>query len=116
MQRKIKKKLFVFSIISSELTVLICLYSEEKTCDKQSMSSQTVPRFFILLRETFSDLIAFTLINKYAKGSELNSVWARLPCCFSKCLQKRDFLDIYLTTVFRVHNFQNNERCESSFF
>ena len=69
MQRKIKKKLFVFSIISSELTVLICLYQEEKTCDKQSMSSQTVPRFFILLRETFSDLIAFTLINKYAKGA-----------------------------------------------
>ena len=46
----------------------------------------------------------------------MNSVWVRLPSCFSKRLQKRDFLDIYLTTVFRVRNFQNNERCESSFF
>ena len=31
-------------------------------------------------------------------NSDLNSVWARLPCCFSKCPLKRNFLDIYLTT------------------
>ena len=36
-----------------------------------------------------------------------DSVWARLPCCFSKGLQKWDFLDIYLTTAFRVCNFKN---------
>ena len=38
---------------------------------------------------------------------DLNSVWARSPCCFSKSLQKRDFLDIYLTTAFQVGNFEN---------
>ena len=40
-------------------------------------------------------------------GSDLNSVWTRLPCCFSKGLQRPDFLDIYLTTVFPVCNFEN---------
>ena len=39
-------------------------------------------------------------------GSGFNSVLARLPCCFSKGLQKQDFLDIYLSTVFGVHNIQ----------
>ena len=37
----------------------------------------------------------------------MNSVWSPLPCCLSKGLQKRDLLDIYLTTVFGVYNFQN---------
>ena len=39
--------------------------------------------------------------------SDLNSVWASLPCCFLKGLQKGDFLHIYLTTVFGVRNFEN---------
>ena len=46
-------------------------------------------------------------MKEYAKGADLNSVYARLPCCFSKGLEKGDFLDIYLTTVFRVRNFEN---------
>ena len=29
---------------------------------------------------------------------DFNSAWARLPCCFSKVLLKRHFLDIYQTT------------------
>ena len=33
------------------------------------MCSQTVRRFCVLLRETFSNSIAFALINKYAKGA-----------------------------------------------
>ena len=37
----------------------------------------------------------------------LESVWARLQSCFSKGLQKQDFLDIYLTTVLEVPNFKN---------
>ena len=40
-------------------------------------------------------------------GSDLNSVRTRLPCCFWKVLQKQDFLDIHLTTVFGVHNSEN---------
>ena len=32
------------------------------------MCSQRVQRFDILLRETFSNSITFTVINKYAKG------------------------------------------------
>ena len=36
-----------------------------------------------------------------------DSVWARLPCCILKGLQKRDFLDINLTTTFGVCNFKN---------
>ena len=30
--------------------------------------------------------------------ADFKSSWARLPCCLSKDLLKRDFLDIYLTT------------------
>ena len=30
--------------------------------------------------------------------TDLNSAWARLPCCLSKGPLKRDFLDIYMTT------------------
>ena len=40
-------------------------------------------------------------------GLDFNSVWTHVPCCISKGLQKHDFLDIYLTTFFRVRNFQN---------
>ena len=50
---------------------------EQKTCDRLSMCSQTVWRFCILLRKTFSDSIAFTVINKYAKGAavEISTVF-----------------------------------------
>ena len=34
-------------------------------------------------------------------------VSACLPCCLSRCRLKRVFLDIYLTTSFRVRNFVN---------
>ena len=37
MQAKIRKKIFVFKIIASELVALNCLYSEENTCHQQSM-------------------------------------------------------------------------------
>ena len=83
------------------------------------MCSQTVRRFCILLRETFSNSIAFTLINKYAKGAKglhLHSVGACLICCFSKSLQKRDFLDIYLTTVYGVRNSENTSALRVIFF
>ena len=40
-------------------------------------------------------------------GSDFNRFWARLSCCISKGLQKRNFLDVYLTTVFGIRNFRN---------
>ena len=49
-------------------------------------------------------------------GSDLNSVWVRLPGCFSKGLQKRDFSDIYLTMVFGVRNFENTSAKRVIFF
>ena len=40
-------------------------------------------------------------------GSEFNSVWLALPCCFSKGRLERDILDISLTTFFGVRNLGN---------
>ena len=74
MQKKIVKKLFVSQIIVSELVPLNCLYQEGNTCLKQSMFSQTVLRFFIPLRETFSNSIALSEINKYGKGATIKIV------------------------------------------
>ena len=39
--------------------------------------------------------------------SDFNSVCTRSPCCFSKVLEKQHLIDIYLTTVFGVWNFEN---------
>ena len=39
-----------------------------------------------------------------------------LPYCFSKDLQKREFLDIYLTPVFRVRNFTKYINYEGHIF
>ena len=69
------------------------------------MCSQAVPNFCMLLRENFSNSLAFTLINKYAKGAVVHI--SKAFGLVSMGLQKRDFLDIYLTTAFGVCNFQN---------
>ena len=55
------------------------------------------PRFFMSIRETFSDSISLALIDEFDKGAVICS-WVCLPCCFSKGSLKGDFLDIYLTT------------------
>ena len=44
------------------------------------------------------------------------SVWPRLPCCISKGRQDREFLDICLTAVFGVRNFQNTSAMRVIFF
>ena len=73
------------------------------------MCSQTVGRCCILLRETFSDSVTFTVINKYGKWchSDFSTVWSHLPCCLSKGPLKQDFLDIYVTTFFLIRKFGN---------
>ena len=43
------------------------------------MSSQAVREFSILLRETFSNSIAFPLINKYAKGAVVQILTVFVP-------------------------------------
>ena len=42
MQRKIEKKFFVSEIIVSELVALNCVYKEDNTSHRQSMSQLTV--------------------------------------------------------------------------
>ena len=37
MKKKIKKKFFIFEIITSELVALNCLYREETTCHGHSV-------------------------------------------------------------------------------
>ena len=37
MEKKKKKKLFVFEIIISEIVALNCLYQEENTCHRSSV-------------------------------------------------------------------------------
>ena len=48
--------------------------------------------------------------------SAFNSFSLRLPCHLSKGPLKRDFLDIYLTTSFGVHNFKNASAMRVIFF
>ena len=46
------------------------------------MGKQTVPRFFISLRETFSTSIAFERINKHGKGAvvQISTVFWPVYC------------------------------------
>ena len=78
------------------------------------MGSQTVPRFCIWFRETFSTWISLTGSNKC--GKSWNSISARLPCYLLKGLLKRDFLDIYLTTFFGIRYFENTSAMRIIFF
>ena len=41
------------------------------------------------------------------RRDDLKCVWARLPCCLSKCTKKGLFLDTYVTASLRVCNFGN---------
>ena len=68
MEKKIKKKLFLFAIIASQLLPLICSYEEQDTFHRQPMCKEAVPRFGISVRETFSNSINLAVINEYDKG------------------------------------------------
>ena len=67
MQKKYAKQLFVSQIKVCEIVPVKCLYLEGNIYHPQSMFSQTVFRFCICVRETFSNSIAFSVINKYDK-------------------------------------------------
>ena len=49
-------------------------------------------------------------------GLDFCSLWGSLPCYSSKGLQKWDFLDIYLTTVFGVCNLKQISAMRVTFF
>ena len=63
MQKKIEKKFLVSEIIASEMAAVNCLYYEGYTCQGKSMRQETALRLFISVRESFSNAIAFTMIN-----------------------------------------------------
>ena len=63
------------------------------------MGEQTVLRFSISVKETFSTWIALTEINKYGK-----------------CGLKPNFFDTYLTTQFGVLKFKNISAMSVIFF
>ena len=81
-----------------------------------------VLKFCILVRETFSTLIVWTVINEYGKGaavyiSTVSQPASHVICCSHvNSLLKRDFLDIYLTTFFGVRKLKIHELGGSSFF
>ena len=79
MQKKIEKKFIVFQIIASDLAALNCLHYEGNTCHGQSMRWQTVLSLFISITEIFSNPIAFTVINNYAKGGVVQISTALVP-------------------------------------
>ena len=60
------------------------------------MTEETVVWFCISLREIFSNLIAFTPINKFGKGGKIQilTVFGPVPMFLSKSPLKPDFLDI----------------------
>ena len=63
MQKKIQKKFLVSEIIASEMDAVNCLYYEVNTCHDKSMRKETVLRLCISVREIFSNVIAFEMIN-----------------------------------------------------
>ena len=75
-------------------------------------------RLYILLRDIFSNSIAFTVINKYGKGGAvgISTIFAPLTCCFLKGPLKGDFLEICLTTFLRVRNWRNTSDVRVIFF
>ena len=83
------------------------------------MCYQTLLRFCISLRETFSSSIAFTVINKYGQGGviQISVVFGRVyhVACQTFVLNGT-ILDIYLTTFFGARNFVNTSAMRVSFF
>ena len=67
---------------------------KKKTCDRQSICSETVRRFCILLRETLCNLTAFTLINKFAEAVvfEISTVsWPLFHSAFRRIFRNGTF-------------------------
>ena len=70
-KKKKVKKVLVSETIASELVALNCPDKEENTYHWQSVCQQTVVKFCISVRETFSNSISCRVINKHDKGAVL---------------------------------------------
>ena len=69
MQQKIEKKFFVSEIIVCGMVSFSCLYEEEGTFHRQPMCQQAVPRYFLTIKETFSNAIFLEAIDEYDQGA-----------------------------------------------
>ena len=67
MQKEFEEMFFLFEIIACEEGAIICLYQKESTCSRQSVGKAAALRFWISLRETFYNRIAFIVMNKHGK-------------------------------------------------
>ena len=65
----IKQIFFVSYRNTSKLVALSCSYQQENACHRKSMKRQTVFRFYLSLKQSFSDSILCILISKYDKGA-----------------------------------------------
>ena len=68
-----------------EIVALNCLYYADNNSHRQSMRQQTVLRFCISLKDTLSNAITFTVINKYGKGAIVHIPTVLEPICYVAC-------------------------------
>ena len=83
------------------------------------MGKQTVLRLGISLRETFSNWLGFTGINKYVKHAVVHLWTVFQPVYHVTCqriLWNGTFLDIYLTTFLGICKFKNTFELWGSYF
>ena len=69
------------------------------------MCQQIALGFCVSLKDTFSNGTTFTVIHKYRKCAAIEIatvVSTHLSCCLSKCPMNHQFLEIYLTMLFRA--------------
>ena len=64
MQKKIKKKSFFSDIMAFQIVAVNSAYCCRNTCHRQLMREQTVLRFHIRLKVTFSDQIYLALTRR----------------------------------------------------
>ena len=69
MQSKIQKKSFVSEIMAFEIVAGNSAYCCRNTCHRQLMREQTVLRFYIRLKVTFSNSIYLELTRKEGNSS-----------------------------------------------
>ena len=74
--KKLRNRFFVSEIFASEDVAVKCLYKEENTCYRQSMSWQTALRFCISLRELFP-----TELRSQGSINTVNVLWIRIQHC-----------------------------------
>ena len=94
---------FISAIIASELVVLNCLYKEENICHWQSMCRETVLKISLSLREAFSNLVAFTVINKYGKVGvvQISTVFGPLTMLLVKGFSETRPFRLLSNNIFR---------------